>query len=373
MHSPRLRPSLSLLTVALAIAGCGDTEAVTDSTDSGGETAPTGTASESDPTTSAGSETTAGPTGSDSDTDSTGVDPSTDSETTDPTDPTTETTDPTTETTETTDPTTETTDPTTETTDACVCTPGEPEGVCVEADISVCAEDCMGYEAQPCPQGSACIDGECVENLCNPGSKICVDGESYAVCNDEGDDFDPPVACGDTEGCQSGNCVSLCEQVALNPSSVGCSFIANRMDNYDANQNDSLIVGNTNETKTANVQFYFTPNNSNTEQTQGPPVSIPPGMTYTWTLTNIPPNKISLLRQGGTYRVESDIPTIAYQHSPIGQNYTNDASMLLPEHAMRSNHIIASYPASVGNYPSYFNVIALEDDTTVSWTPRVNT
>ncbi|MCA9695153.1 MAG: IgGFc-binding protein, partial [Myxococcales bacterium] len=36
-------------------------------------------------------------------------------------------------------------------------------------------------------------------------------------------------------------------------------------------------------------------------------------------------------------------------------------------------HIIASYPASVGNYPSYFNVIALEDDTTVSWTPRVNT
>ncbi len=357
----------------LVLSACGDdssttgTDSMTGTTETGTTAGPTSTTA--GPTTDTTTNTT-GPTGSESDSES---DPSTtDPSTTDPSTTDPSTTDPSTTDPSTTDPST--TDPsTTDPTEGCICTPGEPEGVCVEADISVCAENCMEYEAVPCPLGSACIEGECVDNFCTPDTKICTDPDSYAVCNEEGTDFGDPIDCEPSEGCVSGNCISLCELAANEPSSIGCSFIGNRMDNFDDAMPDSLIVGNTYSDKTATVQFYFTPNNSNTEQAQGAPVEVPPGGTHLFTMTNTPPNTISVLRQGGSYRVESDIPIIAYQHSPIGQDFTNDASMLLPEHAMRSNHIVASYQASLGNHPSYFNVIALEDDTTVTWTPTANT
>src|SRR5690606_38666161 len=79
-------------------------------------------------------------------------------------------------------------------------------------------------------------------------------------------------------------------------------------------------------------------------------------------------------RQGGSYRVQSNIPVVAYLHSPMAAVQTNDASMLLPEHALRENHVVASYTPWLTNYyPSYFNVIAVEDATTVSWYPPVAT
>ncbi len=370
---PRSFPATRLATSFLLVAACSNDPSTTGTDSMTGETTTDTETSEGPTSTSAGPTTdpSTSPSGSESESESdpSTTDPSsTDPSTTDPSTTDPSTTDPSTTDPSTTDPTD--TDPTTE---GCICTPGEPEGVCVEADISLCAEDCMGYEAVPCPSNSACIDGECVENFCNPGSKTCATEDSYIQCNDEGTDFGDPVDCEPTEGCSAGNCVALCTLTTAEPSSIGCSFIGNRMDNFDDALPDSLIVGNTYSDKTANVQFYHTPNNSNIEQAMGAPVAVAPGATHLFQMTNQPPSAISILRQGGSYRVESDIPIIAYQHSPIGQDFTNDASMLLPEHAMRSNHIIESYEGTLPDHPSYFNVIALEDDTTVSWTPTTNT
>jgi hypothetical protein len=47
--------------------------------------------------------------------------------------------------------------------------------------------------------------------------------------------------------------------------------------------------------------------------------------------------------------------------------------MMLPEHALRQNYVIASYPDGLNFYPSYFNVIAAEDGTKVDWVPTQNT
>ncbi|MCA9714489.1 MAG: IgGFc-binding protein, partial [Myxococcales bacterium] len=256
----------------------------------------------------------------------------------------------------------------------CICTPGEYEaGVCIGEDLSVCADDCMEYVPEPCGPQSSCVAGICEALFCSPGVSVCM-GDDVVTCNDQGSDYLDPVPCGDTEGCELGQCFELCSLVAQDPSSVGCSFIANRMDNFNNSLNDSLIVGNTSPDKTASVQLYFTPNNTNNEQAQGGAINVGPGQTHEFALTNTPFDDNSGLRVGGSYRVESNIPIIAYQHSPLQQQFTNDASMLLPEHAMRSNHVIASYANSLGGtYPSYFNVIALEDNTTVNWTPRTNT
>src|SRR5690606_38114856 len=116
---------------------------------------------------------------------------------------------------------------------------------------------------------------------------------------------------------------------------------------------DSVIVGNTHPSKTAQVQLYFVPNGTNVEQPHGAAVNLAPGLTHTFQLTNAAIDKVSQLRVGGVYRVHSNIPIVAYQHSPLGQQATNDASMLLPEYALRQNYIIASWKDTHNAHPSY--------------------
>jgi hypothetical protein len=260
------------------------------------------------------------------------------------------------------------------TTQACVCAPGETNG-CEGADLLVCAEDCLGFAAAPCPMGQQCKGDACTAQLCVPGSTVCENDEQVKTCNGQGEAYDPPVNCAPTEGCAGGSCLSLCAQAEATPSSIGCSFFAERMDNYNNEANDSLIIGNTSKIKAATVQLYFTANGQNVEAAQGAPVVIMPGKTQTYTLTNMPFAKASGYRKGGSYRIQSTIPVVAYQHSPIGAQATNDASMLLPEHALKQDYIVASYQDGLDgvDLPSYFTVVATADGTTVKWTPTQST
>lgn len=260
-----------------------------------------------------------------------------------------------------------------DTTVGCECVPGDVSG-CEGDALLVCADDCVTFAPEPCPnQGESCKDGVCTALFCAPGVTACEGEDSFKQCNAQGSDYDPPVPCAANESCTGGACVPLCEQVKLTPSTIGCSFFANRMDNYYGDQSDALVIGNTSKTKVATVQLYLAPTGQNVEQAQGAPIMIQPGKTHTFTLSNTPIDKASSLRKGGSYRVQSDIPVVAYQHSPLGSQATNDASMMFPEHALQSNYIISSWKQSQPSSPSYFNVIATADNTTVTWTPPVNT
>ena len=254
----------------------------------------------------------------------------------------------------------------------CDCDPGELGG-CEDGQQLVCQDDCHTFAPEPCPMGQTCTNGFCAAGLCLPNSKVCETPDSYKQCNEAGDAFDPPVMCAADEECFNGECLTLCEVAESEPSTIGCSFIAARVDNIYGDETDSFVVGNTSKTKMANVQFYFTPTGSNVEQPEGAPKVIPPGQTVQIEMTNPPHDKVSGLRKGGSYRVQSDIPVIAYQHSPLFGQATNDASVLFPEHALRQNHYIASWKDGHSAYPSYFNVIAIQDNTTVSWTPSQDT
>ena len=253
----------------------------------------------------------------------------------------------------------------------CACAPGEVLG-CEGDQLSVCAEDCLGPAAQPCPgAGEVCEAGACAPPpVCVPGEVVC-EGDALKTCAPDGGAFGEPVPCPGGQVCAAGECRDPCELAAEEPSSVGCSFFANRMDNYGNVGYDSLVVGNPSATLTATVQLLWTPNGGGAEQPSAP-VKVAPGGTHTFALPNPPVAKVSALRAGGVYRVQSDVPLVAYQHSPLSAIATNDASMLLPEHALRRRHVVASY---VGRptYPSYFAVIAAADDTTVTWTPPIDT
>lgn len=113
----------------------------------------------------------------------------------------------------------------------CVCNPGDLDG-CEGDQILVCSDDCQGFEPQPCPgSGQTCKDGACGTSLCSPGQVVCEGLEAEKTCNASGDAYDPPVQCGATQQCSFGGCTELCDLAQSTPSSVGCSFLGNRMDN----------------------------------------------------------------------------------------------------------------------------------------------
>ncbi|WAS92047.1 IgGFc-binding protein [Nannocystis punicea] len=361
------RFSLPLTAIAVALVGCGGDDSAVSASQTDGTTttqsttvAPTqGTSTSETPTTS-----TTDPTGTGGASESTTTSTSTST-----------TTEDTTTTTSATGVMTSTGDATTGTTGACTCNPGEANGCDPNGQQMVCQDDCQTFAPEPCPGGGQCTDGACPANLCNPGKKVCEGEDAYKECNEQGDGWLPPVDCAPEETCAGGMCLSLCSLAEETPSSVGCSFFAVRQDNYDYANVDSLVVGNTSKTKTAEVQLYFTPDGTNNEQPSGAPVDLVPGMTLEFKLTNQPFMKVSALRKGGVYRVQSSIPIVAYQHSPITAQATNDSSMLLPEHALRLDHVITAYGDTVfgEERPSYFNVVATADNTVVQWTPPIGT
>lgn len=184
--------------------------------------------------------------------------------------------------------------------------------------------------------------------------------------------------CPGGEQCIAGKCYDACEALQFDPSSIGCSFLATKHDNYNdqwgemAPPVDALIVGNISTSEPVTAQLYFVPPGSNVEQPEGDPVEILPAGTATFMLTVPEIDSETTLRTGGVYRLATSRPVVAYQHSPIGAAQTNDASMLLPEHALTGNVIVASYPSNQPQnlaeaWPSYFTAIGVDDGTSVEF------
>ncbi len=210
--------------------------------------------------------------------------------------------------------------------------------------------------------------------LCTPDQTVCFDADNTQTCDESGEAWGDPEPCPLDTNCLNGVCLSECDLIEANPSSVGCSFFATKMDNFynnanDPSKNDALIAGNISSVNPVTAQLYFVPVNGDAEQAQGAAVEIPPEGTFTWSLGQVEIDSVTTIRQGGVYRLETTRPVVAYLHSPIGSTATNDASMLLPEHALTGNYIVTSYPNTLGTaYPSYFTVIGTVDDTTLTFT-----
>lgn len=205
---------------------------------------------------------------------------------------------------------------------------------------------------------------------CVPGTVKCTPGlDAVITCTPDGQTWEESP-CGVYQQCFVDECLGPCELIQDPPSSEGCSFRANRMRHYQESEPDALIVGNISNATPATVQLYVMSALAE-EAPLGDPVVVDPGKTHLFELTNSFIGGFSQYRTGGTYRLDSDLPVIAYLHSPLDNVATNDSSMLLPDHTLGQVYVVASYPAF--GEPSYLNVVAAEDETVVTWTPPVDT
>lgn len=225
------------------------------------------------------------------------------------------------------------------------------------------------------------------ELVCTPGELRCSDPTTLEVCSPTGLAWEAG-ACDTYQTCEDcfverdgdcvPSCVGPCERLIDQPSSVGCSFYATSM--YQALPQlaefppDALVVGNPDAERIATVELRFVPEGTNQEQLAEGPIMLAPGETHVFLLDpelTEYDEVTSLYRSGAVQHVVSDLPIVAYLHSPYEGSSTNGSSLLLPEHVLRNDYVIYGWPAYVT--PSYFIVIALEDQTTLRWTPPVET
>lgn len=222
--------------------------------------------------------------------------------------------------------------------------------------------------------------------ICVPGRTRCDGDATIEVCAPTGLKW-TPSPCSLYEECDpcfdelQGDCVAVCvgpcERLGELPSSEGCSFYATSM--YQAGQvvadlEDAIVVGNPQPELPATVELYFTPFGSNVEVLVEGPIELMPGSSHVFDLSADLTDYIestSLYRSGAVHHVVSDLPVVAYLHSPFQGDSTNGSSLLLPEHVMTGDYVVYGHAAY--NNPSYFIVIALEDQTTVRWWPTADT
>ena len=278
--------------------------------------------------------------------------------------------------------------------DACSndCVPGEcgdgvvqdgelcDDGNDVETDdcLSSCAAASCGdgviWEGvEDCDDGNAVDDDACSNQCvygCLANTTKCVDNDTLETCNEMGEWL--PTDCGAGESCIGGQCLTLCAQAEQTNASVGCLYYAIDADNhdgYDALQY-SVVVSNVDDAETANVNVLQWSNN-NWMVLQSSQVA--PGTLHQF---DLPDKHINLtgVNPRGAYKIESDVPIIAYQFQPInGQSsFTSDASLLLPVSALDKYYYIVGWGQNSYLRPE-IQIVATADDTSVTLTPATNT
>ncbi|HVH99263.1 MAG TPA: IgGFc-binding protein [Enhygromyxa sp.] len=274
-----------------------------------------------------------------------------------------------------------------ERTDACVtcaCSPGEL-GDCADPDnIEVCADDCSGFEPQPCEDG-VCVDGACVDLVCVPGQVACADSDSIQSCNDDGTQWNAPADCGAGESCSLGECVSACELAAATKSNVGCEFWAVDMENLPPRDTYTYAVAISNPSFDDPATVSFWDANGGVEHMLFED-QVAPREAKVFNLSGSHAGFVSHyngqdagfvgtgIRPGRAFRVQTSQPVIATQFNPIGgaTGFTTDASLLLPTHTLGLHYVHLAWNQGFGT-GSALDIIATEDATTVTITPKVNT
>jgi len=164
-----------------------------------------------------------------------------------------------------------------------------------------------------------------------------------------------------------------CDEAKQAASTVGCLFYAVDLDN-GINGDVGLyavVVSNVHKSKPATVSVHKgrefgweKPNKA----------VVPPMGLHVFELPDYHPEESGLWPKR-SFKVESDIPIVAYQFNPLDgeRSYMSDASLLFPVSSLSQTYDIVGWEsaAEFTDYETYFTVVAVTDGTQVTVTPSV--
>jgi len=302
------------------------------------------------------------------------------------------------------------------------------------------ATQCDGNTFQTCSSNAwettnQCT-GLCDSNLgcvdCNPGQNYCV-GDDVFSCDGQGKTQGLVETCSGGLHCSGGTCLDLCADAEANRSYIGCDYFAVDLDNAievvmssagffgcllappgTVERNDLPVcydgentAGECEDGGTCPAGFTCQTTPVCVLDAQGSPfavvVSNPQGIDAQVTISNqsgqtetmtvaagqvqsIFPQQLGFADQSlngsgvspNAYRIESDVPIVAYQFNPLDNVdvFSNDASLLLPTSALGSRYLALSWPQTIAvsevaeenfgiDLRTFLTVVATQDDTIV--------
>lgn len=206
--------------------------------------------------------------------------------------------------------------------------------------------------------------------------------------------------CSGMQGCDVSNkiCVNACSAAVANKQSVGCEYYATNMDQFQNDVCFAAFVANTWNTP-AQIQVEYAGQQLSLASFARIPSGAGPALTYApLPATGLPPGEVAILFLAGSpqsavpcpvpaavstgsvlfgtsgigssFHITSDVPVVAYEINPYGGGSAavTAASLLLPTSVWDTNYIaVTASPYDI--YPPSMNVIAAEDDTTVTMLP----
>lgn len=255
------------------------------------------------------------------------------------------------------------------------CAPGAEVG-CDGDMVQRCNERGTGTVTEYCTLGRVCRNDMCQTQLsCTPGSIICADAATVGVCRPDGVSYDVKSTC-DTQSeffCQQlpgqaePACIGPCDRARQERSNFGCDFFAVDLLNgaYSGLPTDqfAIVVSNVSSTRTAHVTVDSTGGTVLFEADVAPLAVgkfLPERRQRT--TTNL---------EALAFHIQSDIPVVAYQFNPLNNVgvYSNDATLLVPVSSLDTEYLVMTRGTSLKDLPGYFVVVAVEDETEVSFIP----
>lgn len=202
---------------------------------------------------------------------------------------------------------------------------------------------------------------------CRPSEPTCV-GNAVHHCGEDGTVGAAIETCDVAAGefCVDGTCTTECQLNESSPSNVGCEFWAVQLPNERASvppfipaafQPWGVVLSNASPaTARVTIDYNDAPPGEPMKLklvtvVDIPPLGLrqielprrhitgeptqpdPPGPPYTWL-------------SSGAFRITSTVPIIAYQLNTLTNDYSNDASLLLPRTGLGTLHRILGYPTA---------------------------
>jgi hypothetical protein len=284
-------------------------------------------------------------------------------------------------------------------------TGGFDMGPCEDGDIYCDGDTVYECEGGTWQMGEDCSESGqvCAENLgcveCLPNRPFC-EGEVSMMCNEDGSGATVNEDCSLQPGswCDeaSGLCIDECDEAAQEKSNVGCEYWLVDLDNAENKAGDdaaaaqfAVAVANVNNVYAADVTIYADTSGYGdpTVEMEVDSTTISPGMIHVFNLPRYDvdgPNVTNHVDDGPqtclskrTFRLVSTVPVVAYQFNPIDQQFSNDASLLLPVSGLGDlYHVVGWRPAHAAGVTgfskpnrSYVTIVGVSDATTVTVHP----
>ncbi|MGM0575672.1 MAG: IgGFc-binding protein [Myxococcota bacterium] len=260
------------------------------------------------------------------------------------------------------------------------CEPGAENGCSGDGALWTCDDSGTAFYPKPCPNDGRCQDGTCTPVICEPGSWFCEGVDMKKQCNADGTGFEEPVECPGQQYCTSGKCGISCDIDPKFGSYVGCTFWTVDLPNYpdpslEPTPEDlphAIVVANPGELM---AEVSFEPPEGITVDVDDPTIPGRQSRVFLMPKQNVSGTETAM--KG--IRFTSTRPVLVHQFNPWDNQFSNDASLLLPEPFLGSEYVVLSWPTAANelspvpipgmdmpNQSGWFTVLAPFADTEVT-------